>query len=614
MRRHRAAPRLTSALAVLAAGLLAGSLLALPTAAHAADDPSGPDTKAKNSATVGIRTANAKGGDDRGVFDYEVLPRGVVQDWIAISNFRYQPITIRLLAKDASSTPNAGFDIQASADEAEDVGSWISLKKNKLTLPARTEVVVPFQLGVPHDATPGDHSGAIVVSLLAKEPKPDGGSIVVDHRVGMRIHLRVPGDLKPALKVEDLKVDWNGAGSPLGRGDATVTYTVRNTGNVRMNASGGIELTRILGLPGVDATAPPVEDLLPGGVAQYRSVVKNVFGTGPMKAEIALHGVPVDAALKEKAIDVTTTEGFAAWPWLLIAIVVAVLLLAGGGGYYERRRRQARAAEQAGLLAAEERDRASAKHRMLVRGALLAGVLGALLSPGLGVPATAANGDEWKATISKKQGIALEPFDIETSGGCPLPATSMIGYGYGRGFPKEGAIVVSNTDGAVTNETGFTAALGDSMKNLMAAQPDPRGLAGEYRFVIRCIKAEFPDKSYGEYVAAIKFDKPDHWVALPPLTNKKGPVVQIPTTGPNGEPKTKNQPGGGTAGPDGNPSDDAQAQGSAADRAGDLLGTDAPAATDDGPSWVLMAAGIVVLIGSLALAFGRRIPGPWRRS
>lgn len=605
MRRHAAA-----------ALLAAFALLIGPTAAQADEEP-GSTKDPKSAATVGIRTANATAGDDRGTFAYEILPRGVQQDYVAISNFRFKPITVRLLAKDASSTLNAGFDIQTSADEAKGIGSWIALKKDKLTLPPRTEVVVPFQLGVPFDATPGDHSGAIVVSLLAKEPKPDGGSIIVDHRVGMRIYLRVPGDLKPALKVEDLKVDWDGEGSLLGRGDARVSYTVRNTGNVRMDASGDLRLTRVLGLPAVDARVPAVEDLLPGGVARYSTVVKNVFGTGPMKAEISLRGVPVDPALKDKAIDVTKTNRFPAWPWLLIAVATGVIALLGTGGWYERRRRKQRALVQAQEAAADEQTRATAKHRMLVRAAIAVLAVGGLLGPGLASPASAAEGDQWKATITKKEGISLEPFDIETSGGCPLPATAMVGFGYGRGFPKEGAVVVSNTEGNVTNESGFTAALVDSMKNIMALQPDPRGLAGTYKFVIRCIKPEFPDRSYGEYIAGIRFDKADHWVALPPLTSKKGPVVDIASTGPDGEPKSA--PGAGASGASGTPAPGAgqgapTTGGTAADRAADLLATDSASDEGSGPSWPLMGVGIAVLIGSLLLVFGRRIPGPWRRS
>jgi len=598
MRRQRVA---------LALWLVGLALLAVPSGASADDDPGA--AKSKSAATVGIRTANAHGGDDRGVYDYEILPRGVVQDWVAVSNFRYQPITVRLFGKDATSNSDSSFQIQASAAKPTDIGAWIALKKNKVTIPPRTEIVVPFQLGVPHDATPGDHSGAIVVSLLAKEPNPKGGSIIVDHRVGMRIHLRVPGDLKPALAIENLKVSWDGAAKVTGRGDAVVTYRVRNTGNVRVDATGGLELTRVLGLPSVAADAAPVKDLLPGGFANYRTVVKDVFGTGPMKAKVSLRAVPVDEALKAQAFSVTETKGFGAWPWLLILVVAVVLVLLGAGGRFEYRRRKARAVQRAEQAAADAAAAAKAKHRSLVRIAVAVSVLGAVLGSGFGAPASAKAGDQWQGTVSKKQGIALEPFDIVTSGGCPKPATNIVGFGYGVGFPKEGAVVISN-NGPVSNEGGFTAAMVDSMKNIMALQPDPRGLKGTYKFVVRCIVSEFPDKSYGEYIAAIRFDKPDHWVRVAPLTHKQGPNVQIKTTGPNGEPKAAPS-NGATVGPNGGPGGEANA--APAQRADDLL-KDTSSDEGSGPSWVLLAVGLAIALASLLLVFGNRIPGPWRRT
>ena len=633
MRRQRVAAELRLAFAILTACLLACAPLVIPTAAHA-DEPASHFTKtAKNPATVGMRTANAKGGDSRGVFNYEILPRGLVQDWVAISNFRRKPITVRVFAKDASSTRDSAFAIQASADAPKDVGSWITLKENKVTIPARTEVVVPFQLGVPYNATPGDHAGGIVVSLLAKEAKPQGGTIVVDHRIAMRVHLRVPGDLKPALSIERLKVSWNGGVALLGRGDVSVSYAIRNTGNVRMTATGDVKLTRLLGLPAVDAAAPPVDDLLPGGVAGYRTVVKNVSGTGPMQAKISLRGVPKDAALNTKVVNVIKVTSFQAWPGMLLAIVVALLLAGATGGRYERHRRKRIAAEKADSEAVDEKARENAKHRILVRStlAVLAPMitLGSLLVPALVGPANAAGGDQWKATISKKQGVAIEPFDIQTSGGCPMPATAMVGFGFGRGFPKTGAVVVSNTEGNVTNGSGFTAALLDSMKNIMAMQPDPRGLAGEYKFVIRCIKPEFPDKSYGEYVAAVRFDSLNHWVSLPPLTDKKGPIVAIPTSGKNGEPAEspkasgsaspeKKSPGATAKGATGKDAAGKDAQDSGADsssRDAEALRTGAE--TDSGGSgttWLTLGLGAAALIGFFVLAFGRRLPGPWQRS
>jgi hypothetical protein len=540
---------------------------------------------------------------------------------VAVSNYRFEPITVRIFAKDATSSPGAPFEVQKSSEVPKDLGSWIVLKKNKITIAPRTEVVVPFQLGVPYNATPGDHAAAVVVSLLAKEPKPGSGTpIIVDHRVGMRVHLRVPGDLKPALAIERPKTGWDGQTDALGRGDASVSFLVRNTGNVVMDVDDDIELGRVLGLPAVHLRGAPVKDLLPGGTARVETVARGVLGTGPMKARIAVHGVPVDPDLKDKDVRVTSSQGLSAWPWVLIAVVVALLALLVAGGWYERRRlsrrRAGREAREAEELAAQER----ARHRLTVRSTLAAALV--VLASGLltftAAPASASDSDQWKATVSPKRGVAGEAFDLHTSGACPKPATNIVGFGYGAGFPKNGAVVVSNT-GPVDSAQGFTASILDSMTGLMATQPRPQQLHGTYKFVIRCIEPEWPDRSYGEYVAAIAFDSPYRWHALPPITQLKGPVVAQVGGGSDGTSGAGAAQGGarGAAPAPGTASESSPSTGggSAADRAGSLLATDDAADQGgSGPSWPLIGAGLAVAVATLLLLFGSRLPRPWRRS
>ena len=63
---------------------------------------------------------------------------------------------------------------------------------------------VPFTVSVPDNATPGDYVGGILTSL---EQADQAEGINVDRRLGIRIKLRVGGELKPNLAIEDLHVD-----------------------------------------------------------------------------------------------------------------------------------------------------------------------------------------------------------------------------------------------------------------------------------------------------------------------------------------------------------------------------------------------------------------------
>ena len=53
----------------------------------------------------------------------------------------------------------------------------------------------------------------------------------------MPIELRVTGPLRAGLQVESISTGFNDPLNPFGTGSATVSYTVHNTGNVRLTAA-----------------------------------------------------------------------------------------------------------------------------------------------------------------------------------------------------------------------------------------------------------------------------------------------------------------------------------------------------------------------------------------
>lgn len=592
---------------VLAALLALGVAWALPAYA----DEAKPSTQ-ERGVSVGLRPATEKGGDaSRTQFEYEVPPKGRVIDYVAVSNLRNEPVKVRLFAKDATTTTDSAYAVQASEDTPVDIGSWMSLKKDTITLPPRSETVVPFQLGVPFNATPGDHTGAIVVSLLAKEAKPEGGTVVVDHRIGLRVLLRVPGDYRAALEIDDLTTTWSSPGTVLGRGDATVSYTVRNTGNLRVSATGGITLDRVLGLPAVSARTEPITEIQPGGEITVRQVIPAVFGTGPMDAQVRLSPRPVDPDLKDIDVnDVSTTTSFNAWPMLLIAVAVGLLLLLGIGSRYLRRRRRARRAamEPTGgshraPVAADAPS--SSKHALVRRAAvgLALGVVGLGLTP---PAATAEDVPAWQAVSNLKQGTDNTPFDVITTGGCPLPATNVVGFAYGNGFPKEGGVVIGNGDAGVSAEGPFAMPLSSSLQQLVAMQPDPKPLSGTYKIELRCVTPGL-EQTTGRYVFAIKFVDAKRWKAMPPLTSSKGPNLtgsDKPQASTDPQDGGQVAPGDGAAGGNGAPSDEEQR--AAAARAAELAGVqESDTGSEGGVSWPLVGGGLAVLLGTGFYLFRR---------
>ena len=60
-------------------------------------------------------------------------------------------ITFQVYANDAFNTPSGGFDLLAGNKRPSDVGRWVTLVANAVTIPARHSVAIPFTLTVPRD-------------------------------------------------------------------------------------------------------------------------------------------------------------------------------------------------------------------------------------------------------------------------------------------------------------------------------------------------------------------------------------------------------------------------------------------------------------------------------
>jgi hypothetical protein len=272
-------------------------------------------------ATFGVRPATAQAPDNRSAFTYSATPGAVVRDHVAVSNVATEPVTLRVYASDAFNTPDGGFDLLAAGREPVDVGKWSVLERGEVQIPARSTAIVPFTLTIPGNATPGDHTGGIVASLTTEAAGADGQRVAVEQRVGARIYLRVSGDLRPELIVEDLTADY--AGALFGRGDTTVTYVVRNTGNVRL---GGKQKVRVETPWAAGVDAPGLADLpelLPGNTFRVTATVPGLLPAGWLDALVQVE--PVAPPGTEPPAAVAASVTVAAVPWLLVIVLLLVL-------------------------------------------------------------------------------------------------------------------------------------------------------------------------------------------------------------------------------------------------------------------------------------------------
>jgi hypothetical protein len=181
-------------------------------------------------AAEGWSVVPAAGGaaDGRPSVYAEGAPGTVVQDSVSVLNPGTRPLTVRLRGADADNTADGAFTVRG---RPTDTGAWIAfaghadgrrtaVRSLSVRVPARTRADVPFAIGVPAGAAPGDHPGAIVAS---------GGG----RTTAVRVQLRVAGPALSALTVEQVRVRGGGISYELvNRGTTVLTprLTVRADG------------------------------------------------------------------------------------------------------------------------------------------------------------------------------------------------------------------------------------------------------------------------------------------------------------------------------------------------------------------------------------------------
>jgi hypothetical protein len=352
IRTSRRPSRVLAGLALVAALLLAP--LTSAGAAFAASAETGTDV------TWGVRTAENAQGAGRQNFAYTVAPGTRFDDALVISNHDDAPLDLDIYGADGFTTQSGQLDVLPRAEESVFLGTWISVAQNRVTIPAGESVEVPFSVEVPGNATPGDYAGGIVSSL----PQPEqADGIAVDRRLGIRLQLRVEGDLLPGMVVENLTVDYAPTLNPLGPGSATVQYTVRNSGNTRLTGMQSVALSGPFGLLRTDIDGvEPVPDLLPGeswSVTAHTDALVPLFWTN-----VDVTVAPAGPAGFEGAADpgmFVTSTGAITVPWaqlvLLVVIAGLVVLLILGVRRSRRRRREAEAARVEAAVEAALRER-----------------------------------------------------------------------------------------------------------------------------------------------------------------------------------------------------------------------------------------------------------------
>lgn len=305
--------------------------------AATADGPA-PNVTADNLVWTVKPTDNAIGAG-RPNFGYRADPGATVRDSLDVTNRGGEALTLKVYAADAFTPQGGGIDLLRSDQKSVDAGTWITLSSDAITVQPQQTVTVPFTLTVPSTATPGDHSGGIVTTLVT-----GSGQFAVERRLGSRVQIRVSGALAPKLDLSGVSVSYGTQLNPFSSSSARVTYTVANTGNVRLNAHSMITVDGPLGMLGRTVATEDLGELLPGNARHFEVKVPAAWAFFYLSATVRLEPFPSNPNDSAAQFDLATVSASGAtfalnWGHVILLFVAVVGV---GGGLRWRKRRRAR--------------------------------------------------------------------------------------------------------------------------------------------------------------------------------------------------------------------------------------------------------------------------------
>lgn len=263
---------------------------------------------AVDNGTLGIRPERESD------FFHLSLHPGAATDAVAVvSNHTSSPVTLLTYPVDGENTVQGTFAMAAQSDPHKGVGAWVQLAAERITVPANTDVKVPFRLTVPQGTPPGDYAGGLIIqspTVQGKITEVNGDTAVrldTIQRQGVRIYLNVAGTAVESLDHGSLSWKQNGDGLDF-------VLPVRNTGNTILHPSADMNLS------GWPAAATSLKFHAPDGLLPGASIDLHARLA---QAPIVQNG-NAEATLTSEAGTSQASTSVLYAPWALLAIGLVV--------------------------------------------------------------------------------------------------------------------------------------------------------------------------------------------------------------------------------------------------------------------------------------------------
>lgn len=205
------------------------------------------------------------------------------------------------------------------------IRSWVS-PIDQLQLAPKEIQLIPITIFVPEDAAPGGYYG--IIRFTGTPANLEGSGVALTASLGTLVFIRVNGDAKEQLVIEDFYANSQGNQYPLYEyKPITLTTLLKNEGNIYEQPTGTLNLKDMFGKTILTSPINAEERLiLPDSTRKFDTVVDDsAIGGGLM---FGYYTADVTIKYGSNGQEITQTTGFWVIPYTIILLIIIALVAA----------------------------------------------------------------------------------------------------------------------------------------------------------------------------------------------------------------------------------------------------------------------------------------------
>lgn len=209
----------------------------------------------------------------------------ILHNRIRVTNSGATTGTVSLYAVDATTGQTSGVVYLSGNNARRDVGTWITLGLQNVTLLPGQSRIIPFQVAIPRIIRPGQHVGGIVAESKAMGSKSTPGASSIQINVQSLTIVAVQINL-PGTAIEQLETTGIRPGGE--NGYQNLLIHLSNTGTMMLKPFGNLQVIDVQGKV-IQNLPLKLDTLLPQTTIDYPVYVKGqALKAGDYRVELTL--------------------------------------------------------------------------------------------------------------------------------------------------------------------------------------------------------------------------------------------------------------------------------------------------------------------------------------